>query len=619
MRVLVAENDEMFANVVAKICTDLGCEVVTAQNPEDVAKLLDDRFNAVVLDNRLIVGSGEDHGAQLLIGLRRKGWEVLLMTEFPTPELEAISIGQGAEFLSKEGDLASTAARIATIVGQMKRRVSFRDADIPYDSFVRVTKADYQARARHIINSLLAQCKPKTAKRMNAVRNDKNPATRSAVLALSLSPFSAYLDKLHAPKDEIGIALVAATPQFIFGVSFDSKLNIAESLTLAQQGNIQKVHLYHALSALPDSILLLAEMGRATRIAAFLDAAAAGLSDSKLQVPLQKGVRLTGPSFAYLGMKMRALGISASDLEGAVRGRQAIYAIGGFRVTVDELEGDSGEGKRVHRPEDELIKEFFRNAGTPPATGREALAAWGDSLEALIPQDLQVTDWRRLVACAKKAADKTGEVSVATITYFMGESAVLHDDPNTLKVAVESERSFDSFFKQFEKELTLSTFYFEQYRFGDKKVLPYNSWSGDLSALDATAVPQHVILLDPVEDTSHADAALILATRPEDRCRWVADYLSFIQFAKILRTAPKVRNALIAVDPRIQESMEWHAELLPQNTMKWLERIGSPEADGIPNVPAHFIPFLWTEDEWKDRAAALAHLFSAVGIQIREM
>lgn len=617
MRVLIADDDARTVARVSRICTDLGCSVVTASSPTEVTDASCDQFDAAILDNRLITGSEQEHGVKALIRLRRARRQVVLMTEYPDEHLRAMTVQEDAFYLEKTPDLARFDADLAALVGQMRDRVRSR-IRVPYGEWAERTGADYATRAKYLIGGVIEHGVPDTVKRIKDIGKSPTKTTaRAKVLPLHLNHLVAYIaavPSLRNAPNEYATHLACSIPQLVCealdAAPFDIRLKL--------RGTFTKIHLYHALSALPDSVLILAEVGRAARIASFLDAAAAAV-DTK-HAGFSKGVRMTGSTFATLGTKMAAARVSAADLESGVGRRRRLYALVGFDTTIDELGGESAEGRRVHRADRHLIEQFFQQTGEPPiGTDREGLVAWADVQQHVVPHNIDRAQWLRLVKCAKAVADITGEVSRDTMTYFLGERDVLADDPHTLKVAVDSERRFDDFFLEECAEPSLSTLYFEQYRMGPYQVLPYNSWSADLSATtDPVEVRSKIIPMIPAAQDLEQARSILLATAAPFRRRWVADYLSFLFHSDLWRHDRSVRDTLSAVDPEIRASMEWHGEGLVENTTKWLERITAPESERMPAIPVHFIPYLWTEREWADRSQAISELFRCVGATLQE-
>ena len=101
MRLLIVDDDEVFADTLARACRRRGCEVVTAGSGQAaLAALLDPDITGCILDLRI----ADESGLQLIPELlqRRSGLRILMLTGYSAiaTAVEAIKRG-AADYLAK--------------------------------------------------------------------------------------------------------------------------------------------------------------------------------------------------------------------------------------------------------------------------------------------------------------------------------------------------------------------------------------------------------------------------------------------------------------------------------------------------------------------------------------
>lgn len=429
---------------------------------------------------------------------------------------------------------------------------------------------------------------------------------------------------------------------------------------IAPKGPIREVLLCHGLSPMQDTVLLLADIGRASRISHAL-----GLGD----------IRVMLADVSWMRHNRSVLGHFADEEEYVAQlrvcqdTRRRIYEALGFELDIFTI---SAQGKTgINRPRLQSEATKYRLLASA-LWGDRALAPHDVPTRALIGQSFngmnshnlsmlpsQIQALLQFPECASSLETSLGyELRILRslselfssfdediFIYYFAQFFAQNNYINFLKVAVATETKFDSYFDrnydqfvQFaahdvspkapvrgrrtrETKLPLRRYvYFPQYRLGEYEVLPYSSLSLDVikSSQPIADIFNGLILLGDCGEKERAakleKILRVLSLTPlTARNRLVSDLLSF---AHLLVTrvdseadpGTPLARTIAALGKYI--NLEIYSKgagmrLYTQQFSSWLK--ASDDEDSI--VPFHLKPYTWDQERWSTGLFDLATEF----------
>jgi hypothetical protein len=411
---------------------------------------------------------------------------------------------------------------------------------------------------------------------------------------------------------------------------------------------------------MPDTVLLLADMGRASRISHAL-----GMGD----------IRVMLADVSWMRHNRSVLGHFTDEEEYIVQlrvcqdNRRRIYEALGFKLDIFAISAHGKTGINRPRLQSEAIKYRMLAAAL---WGDRALDAHDVPTRALIGQSFngmnstnlamlpsQIQALLQFPECARniesslsyelKILRSLSELFSAfdedIFVYYFAQFFAQNNYKHFLKVAVSSEVKFDSYFDrnydqfvQFaandvttkapvrgrrtrETKLPLRRYvYFPQYRLGKYEVLPYSSLSLDVTKSDAPIedIFSGLILLNDCGEKERpariAKIANVLSLTPlAARNRLVSDLLSFAHLlvtkvdAEAAQGTPLAKT-ISALGKSINleiYSASAGMRLYTQQFSSWLK--ASDDEDSI--IPFHLKPYTWDEERWSAGIFDLASEF----------
>lgn len=427
-------------------------------------------------------------------------------------------------------------------------------------------------------------------------------------------------------------------------------------------GTLKFVLVAHGLSPISDSLLLLADLGRAFRIGRALglpvrcmladiswmssnrsirqfESLTEAEVDTGLRVCLDKRRRL----YEGLGVATDLRKIARFDQSGKISGRKLKVIGERYQDLARTLWGDDVSGRldreHVRRITKPLVRSEIVDENLP-----DAMRVLGqfpgvlNALEVKLKPHLEI-----LRSVSKQFSSFDSEV----FTYFFAQYYAQDTyRGQALKVAVESERKFDEPFDELDeyfqawgeghtttelmlgeyeprKTSPLSAIYLPHYRMGQWRVLPYTPLS--LDALhrcrnDHVCIEEGLLCLDHVESDEKV-AAVLMATPIMHRNRLLADLMSFVLHCDSHLGRQAVEQTcqhyvkigfvelLEAGPPLLATSVEQEVELENAATVAdvWLTWLKNLQTETNPSyTPPHIRMLLADADDWTSGYAAWA-------------
>lgn len=385
----------------------------------------------------------------------------------------------------------------------------------------------------------------------------------------------------------------------------------------------------HALNAAPDSIALIADLGRGFRI-------------SRLLATPPRRVFLAGPNWACLNTGNRTAFEDQAQLQQQIRrnlaNRLHLYERLQWDVALFDIEGEiaqqpDGQVLDMSRISAEMSAArdlLIETCGEFPVVADDRKQLQQQLREALSPGAAKATsETKALLETIYACADISRGPDDTVLTYFLAQDQATSAMGDCfLKAAVESEQAFDRGIRRRTEVLArdgplLMGLYFPQYRVGELSVLPYSTVSSDALAALGEGVAlrellERLILVGMAPDNDAVERATdCLSRTPEfHRARLLADCLSFLHnlcYVGFLAEQDAC-GALSEVSPQLAFSFDFYVsgDLASQNNSPfrkrakyWLDSIDTPIFECYP-LPYHLIPFLWYEDEWDQSMREIA-------------
>jgi hypothetical protein len=428
---------------------------------------------------------------------------------------------------------------------------------------------------------------------------------------------------------------------------------------IGRAGPIREVLLCHGLSPAPDTILLLADIGRAARISHSL-----GLNEvhvmladvtwmkhnrsvlgrfknedeysDQLRICQDNRLRI----YKALGLKCDVFSISPNQGSTSISRPRLQSASEAHRQLAEAL-----WGSRVLEPHDvntkTLIGQSFANMRPhhlellpPHMQTMLKFPGFARALEDALKGQLSIL---RAVSELFSAFDT--DIFVYYVAQFYAQNAYRQ----FLKVAVHSELKFDCYYDEFNVHFahfvvdgvaTQGTMkgrrhaqlprrrymYFPQYRLADLEVLPYTSLSLDVNKSKEPLpdlLNRLILLRDCGEETrdKHLEkiGRVLRLTPLAARNRLISDLLSFAHLlVSRVRIEANPASALAAsitsLGRRIHDDIYSNAYELtdyPRLFSEWLTAIDQPHHV----LPFHLKPYTWDEERWSDQMVENAAVF----------
>ena len=430
---------------------------------------------------------------------------------------------------------------------------------------------------------------------------------------------------------------------------FDQSSAIEHSV--APYGLIQEVLLCHGLSPTPDSILLLADIGRAARISYAL-----GLSEVHVMladVTWMKHNRSIRDRFAEEDEYRDSLVVCQDK-------RERLYKALKLKVDIFEISDNEGptaislsrlrEAARMHR--EIAVALWGEEVLEPHDPGIKALV--GQSFESLMPHRLEALpaairpllrtprfgaaiedSLRPYLIILRAVSELFSSFDEDVFIYYLAQFYAQDAYKQFLKVAVYSELKFDRYYDEhhdifagfasgdMQSQTTVRRrrvgrtvpvrryAYFPQYRLSDLKVLPYTSLSLDVKKSDEpleTLLDKMILLRDCGEKTAGENLAkierVLRSTSLLARNRLISDLLSFTHLlvsrvrSEAQRGTP-LEQSIQRLGKRIAEELYSPATSMNhymKNFQEWLTAIDDPHSVH----PFHLKPYNWDEARWSD-------------------
>ncbi len=397
------------------------------------------------------------------------------------------------------------------------------------------------------------------------------------------------------------------------------------NLDAAALAGIDKILLCHGLSPVEDSILLLADLGRASRIADALD--------------LPVHVMLTAVEWQKANRSLKQIeSLSDETCESGLAAcharRLKLYAKLG--VTCHPSATDAALLKR--------ISAFYQNRATElwqvNTTGKLSI---DQQRKICSPLSADLEELHRAsLAVLRFFARQFNGFDEEYFWYFFSQYfAQLPFKGNSLKVAVESETKFDQPFEELSELLAvwqddtagtacagLSVVYLPQYMMGNLKVLPYSPLSLDVMKSSGSIRKDHaqlgnqVVLLDEKQNVETI-ARLLALTPLSERNRLVGDLTSFLSLCGRKLGADVLAQAAQLSQVSIEQTF---ATLCPEGWQLFSKELSCPDSKDIAarwaagvaasledesgvSLPIHVRCMLLEEGDWTpDRLVAAASI-----------
>lgn len=391
---------------------------------------------------------------------------------------------------------------------------------------------------------------------------------------------------------------------------------------------IKRLLLCHGLSAAGDSVLLLAEVGRACRLGSALGLPVeVMLTDSRWQV--------------YNRSLLQLRSLTASDMERALLNcqQQRLKLYANLNMSARTYFVDASKLDKMAQFYRQLAGELWQ----VPTEGCLSIEQ-RSHISHCLPTHLESKHQLELPLLRFVASHFSGFDREYFWYFFSQFAAQSQFGAESMKIAVESELKFDLPFARLSEAMAawasngdkriaadnaqkLPGVYLPQYRLGTKRMLPYTPLS--LDAFDESVRADHLQLAECAIMLSCAQSpsfiASLLATTPlADRNRLAADLTSFIAAcaktsagSAILRHAEKATGVYLSeclsqVDPRAPEVFNQEVSLVNPLSVQSFWLTGLQEAltcEIPPAMPLHLRFNLLEEGDWTaDVTLAVAHL-----------
>lgn len=434
--------------------------------------------------------------------------------------------------------------------------------------------------------------------------------------------------------------------------SVASKTKIANFVTTQPRA----VLLAHGLAAIEDSVLLLADIGRASRAARSID------------VPLR--VLLADLSWISYNRSLKRFDLTDQDIENGLRScqamRQRLYDGVGINAKVHAIVPYSKKGAISAQKIQMIAGHYLKLASnlwgsekidTQTPLNNSDLAAIGKQLQtslggesplqflASFPGALNALEvaLSRHLNVVRAIAQRFRVLSADTFSYYFAQYYAQDEYRGThVKIAPESERDFDEPYDELDdsfrlwgdghdpvvtprktaqaKRRRMAAVYLPQYAIGDWALLPYSPLSLDAvvkSGGNVDAVRERVILLsDRTKEQQPKVESLLRLTLERSGLvslnRLVADILSFVQAVIIARGRGAADAAFRRVGGELDTQLSLLHETLPEcvaieceknaSTSKlwssWLDAIGRQAP--IEYMPCHLLLSCLSLEDWSD-------------------
>ena len=434
--------------------------------------------------------------------------------------------------------------------------------------------------------------------------------------------------------------------------TFGSKTKITNFSTTTPRA----VLLAHGLSAIDDSVLLLADIGRASRAA------------RAMNVPLH--VLLADVSWISYNRSLRRFDLSEQDIENGLRSclaaRQRLYEGIGIEARIHAILPYSKKGAISAQKINMIAAHYLQLASClwgpnmidteNPLTnsdvavigrhlqnslGKESplnfLASFPGALPAL---EMSLGHHLNVV---RTIAQRFRILSVDTFSYYFAQYYAQDEYRGThVKVAPESERDFDEPYDELDtsfrlwgdghdpvvtpkkaalaKKRRMAAVYLPQYRIGEWDLLPYSPLSLDAithSGGQVATVRDRVILLSDCTREQHAKVERLLRLTLErsgviQLNRLIADLLSFVQAVAIVRGRESIDDAchringelnaqLAVLHKKLPESLMIECEKEASTSELWFSWLDAIDRQGsIDYVPYHLLISCLSHDDWSE-------------------
>lgn len=419
--------------------------------------------------------------------------------------------------------------------------------------------------------------------------------------------------------------LTAAVPELLLNRALaGKKSDLANAWNIDNSScpiHIEGILSCHALGAMGDTIDLLGDLGRATRIA------------SALGKQKHFAIMLAGQEWSSYNRIAREYGIA--NFAEVEEWRLRLYTGLGCQVHVCSLEYEPGGRRKVKdlaKKYVEWARELFGRDNISRTLSKEDVAklrseAYPEALALLkvgIVADRVRGDWEVI----ENVIDNLNRLDDDTFTYYLTQRFQQYAFRDYLKVAMRSEKSFDLPFLQLDKGSPRRgierALYFKEYVLRDDPqrppfVIPYYFPSGNLYVGRQIPLQQYraaVILLDTLDDYEHCMAVFNEMPYPSN-ARLLSDLLSFVHTlcfpladGCVLRPGEKredVRNAFRTDDAsRFQSAVSdvdaefgdaWRVYATQHGVfepliLQWSDNLWAGNTRAMP-LPYYFFPYWW--------------------------
>jgi hypothetical protein len=423
---------------------------------------------------------------------------------------------------------------------------------------------------------------------------------------------------------------------------------------------VKRVLLCHGLSPISDSILLLAEIGRAARLSSVtglpFHVMLADISwmssnrsirqfstlndrdiDTGLRVCLDKRRRL----YDALGATCDVKEIAPYSRQGSINREKLIHISQRYQELASTLWGLSGhlENEQVKLACTPLDQAAFVRASALP----QHMKVFTQFVRALTALEHELKPHLEILRIIAKQFNTFDD---DVFTYFFAQYYAQYSyRGSSLKIAVESEKKFDEPFDSLDQYFqtwgeghsttdmlssshqqnpSMNAIYHPQYQIGSLKLLPYTPLSLDalhVPGKDHNAVMSSMISLDdPVNDRDKI-LSLLSTTPTVNRNRLLSDLISFImhssrQLGEVVISEGirdvnynsvydmlRSKSSLLAESWRQEHGLEDSAALQAM----WDTWLKTCEVESSPSyIPAHIYFMLMDESDWDENHFNLA-------------
>jgi len=441
------------------------------------------------------------------------------------------------------------------------------------------------------------------------------------------------------------------------------------------QADPKAVFVAHGLSAIDDSILLLADLGRTFRAARCL------------RVPLR--ILLAGIEWISYNRSLKRFGLPDDMIENGLRlcqdRRQHLYEALGAEVAIHEIVGYSRKGA-INRDKIKLIANRYLELAeilwgkdkinTPVPLTKADMALIGKQLPQSIGDDSALKILGRFPGALQRLeesltlhlgilrtiAQHFRILSLETFSYYFAQYYAQDTFRGThVKIAPISEKQFDEPFDKLDASFRswgeghdpevgdarkssgkrLAAVYLPQYNIGSWEVLPYTPLS--LSAVEEVGIAKNdvegnghsiekvrhrLIFISDGVDRHGKIQRLLQETL--DRCgapqlnRLIYDVLSFVQTA-IMRSGRaafdsvfnklgmKLENILIVLDESLPKFCEVECEAEADIADLWLSWLDTVDREPrLDYFPSHILLATFTREDWTPSRLAAASSLCAI-------